>query len=342
MLYNNSMATTRNAVLRYNTLDKCFSNFGRKYSFEDILEIVNKALKDFDPYSEGIKTRQLRDDIRFMKSEAGYSAPIIAISEGRKSYYCYEEKDFSINNSPLNKTEAAQLKNAISILQRFDGAPSFEWISELAPMLTDRFGLKNSNQKVMSYDSNIDYTGYDKIQPIFNAIVNKRVLEIEYQPFNKPAFTFEFHPYYLKQYNNRWFAFGLNKLLNIETWNLALDRIQNLKEYFSSYIDTNIDWEDHFYDIIGVTRDESSKLEEVELIFSKEQANYINTKPLHPSQKTKLLESGELQVIIKLIPNYELEMMLLSFGNKVKIIKPNILRLSVIDKLKKALTQYDF
>ena len=78
------------------------------------------------------------------------------------------------------------------------------------------------------------------------------------------------------------------------------------------------------------------------MIFSKEQANYINTKPLHPSQKTKLLESGELQVIIKLIPNYELEMMLLSFGNKVKIIKPNILRLSVIDKLKKALTQYDF
>ncbi|MDA3779481.1 MAG: WYL domain-containing protein [Bacteroidales bacterium] len=336
------MATTRNAVLRYNTLDKCFNNIGRKYSFEDLLEKVNQVLMEFDPGSPGIKTRQLRDDLRFMKSEAGYSAPIIAISEGRKSYYCYEEKNYSINNSPLNKTEAEQLKNAISILQRFDGAPSFEWISELAPMLTDRFGLKNSEQKVMSYDSNIDYTGYDKIQSIFNAIVNKRVLEVEYQPFNKPAFSFEFHPYYLKQFNNRWFAFGLNKMLNIETWNLALDRILNLNESFSDYIETSIDWEDHFYDIIGVTREELGQVEEIELIFSKEQANYINTKPLHPSQKAKFLETGDLQVVLKLIPNYELEMILLSFGEKVKIIRPNALRLRIINIMQNALKRYDF
>jgi len=334
------MSTNRNAVLRYNTLDKCFSNFGRKYYFNDLIEIVNDALSDFDPTTGGIKTRQLRDDIRFMKSEAGYSAPIEAFKDGRKAYYRYDEKIFSINNSPLNKTEAEHLKNAIAILQRFEGAPQFEWINELAPMLTDHFGLVDSNQKVMSYDTNIDYAGYDKIQPLFNAIVNKRVLEIEYKPFNQDAYTFKFHPYHLKQYNNRWFAFGLNQLLKIPRWNLALDRIISVNESGDHYIDSTIDWEDHFYDIIGVTTPNEGKIEEIELVFTNEQAKYINTKPLHPSQRATLLDNGELKVMLSLIPNFELEMTILSFGDRVRVVRPTQLKNRIIKRLKSASDQY--
>lgn len=334
------MATNRNAVLRYNTLDKCFSNFGRKYYFEDLLEKVNEVLKDFDPLCKGIKTRQLRDDIRFMKSDAGYAAPIIAIKEGKNAYYRYEEKNFSINNSPLNETEAEQLKNAISILQRFEGAPQFEWINEIGPMLSNQFKLNSADKKIMSYDSNIDYSGYDKIVPVFNAIVNKRVLELDYEPFNKAAYKMKFHPYYLKQYNNRWFVFGLNEKLNLPKWNIALDRIIALKECSDKYVETDIDWEEHFYDIIGVTTPEDKNPEEIELIFSKEQANYVYTKPLHPTQKSKFLEGGELQVIVNLIPNYELEMTILSFGEKVIVIKPEYLKTIIEKRLEKAVKQY--
>ena len=335
------MATNKNAVLRYNTLDKCFSNTGRRYSFEDLLDKVNEVLKDFDPGSAGIKTRQLREDIRFMKSDAGYAAPIIVNTDAKTPYYRYEEKNFSINNSPLNKTEAEQLKNAISIFQRFEGTPQFKWVSELAPMLTDRFGLKNTNQKVMAFDSNIDYTGYDKIQPLFNAIVNKRVLEIEYEPYNKPAFTLAFHPYYLKQYNNRWFVFGLNQLLQIPTWNLALDRINTITESDKTYLETQIDWEDYFYDIIGVSTPENGTTEKVELIFSADQSSYIKTKPLHPSQKSYLLDNHELHIVLNLIPNYELETTLLSFGEKVKIVSPVSLKSKLKQRLNDAAKQYD-
>ncbi|WP_372934758.1 hypothetical protein [Mariniphaga sediminis] len=164
------MATNKNAVLRYNTLDKCFSNFGRKYYFDDLVEEVNRALFDFDQGSAGIKTRQLRDDIRFMKSEAGYCAPIVAYPDGKKAFYRYEDKNFSINKRPLNQNEAEQIKRAVSILQRFEGAPEFEWVNELGPMLTTRFGLSPSSQKSMSFESNIDYSGYNRILPLFNAI----------------------------------------------------------------------------------------------------------------------------------------------------------------------------
>jgi len=334
------MATNKNAVLRYNTLDKCFSNFGRKYYFQNLLDKVNEVLEDFDPASAGIKTRQLRDDIRFMKSEAGYSAPIVAYSDGKKAYYRYEDKDFSINNSPLNATEAEQLKNAISILQRFEGAPQFEWINEIGPMLSNQFGLDKTEKKIISYDSNIDYTGYDKIQPLFNAVVNKRVLKIHYTSFRNEDYDLIFHPYYLKQYNNRWFVFGLHTEFNNPCWNLALDRIMTIEEIDSVYIDTDIDWEDHFYDIIGVTKPSDHAVEEVELIFSEEQSKYVSTKPLHASQRSKILDSGELQIKLRIIPNYELEMKLLSFGEKVKIIKPEYLKVKILKRLQQAIKSY--
>jgi hypothetical protein len=159
-----------------------------------------------------------------MESDQGFAIELEKPKEGRKVFYRYSKRDFSINNSPINTTEAEYLKNVISILHRFEGAPGFEWISEMSTMLTDKFDLKDSNKKVMSYDSNIDYCGYKFITPIFNAIVNKRVLMVKYEPFGKEPFEFHYHPYFLKQYNNRWFVFGRNpKYENIT--NLALDRI---------------------------------------------------------------------------------------------------------------------
>ena len=334
------MATNKNAILRYNTLDKCFSNFGRKYYFQDLLDAVNVALLDFNPKLNGVRTRQLRDDIRFMKSEAGYSAPIVVLKDGGSAYYQYEEKDFSIHNSPLTKTEAEQLNNALSILNRFEGAPQFEWISEIGPLIRSQLSIELSDRKVMSYESNIDYSGYENIQPIFNSIVNKRVLNIKYKPFNKNEYELKFHPHYLKEYNNRWFAFGLNEKLNIQKWNLALDRITNIAECKDMYIDTEIEWEDHFYDIIGVTTPQDRKVEKIELIFSQEEANYIKTKPIHPSQKSKVLESGELKVELNLIPNYELETKILFYGDKVRVAKPIWLKSHIINRLNNAITNY--
>lgn len=336
----NKMSTNKNAVLRYNTLDKCFSNFQRRYYFDDLIEAVNEAIWNFDPTLEGIKTRQLRADISFMRSEEGYDAPIETIRDGKKSYYRYAKQKFSIHNKPLTSGEADQIKRAISILQRFEGAPEFEWLNEISPMLASEFGLNTTEKKIMSFESNIDYAGHDKILPLFNAIDNRRVLKILYHPFNKEAYFVDFHPYHLKQYNNRWFVLGLNQKLNIETWNLALDRIEQIEEASGEYLDSDIDWDEYFYDFVGVTKYSDSKMEQIELIFSKEQSSYIQTKPMHPSQKAKLLPTGELHVRLKLIPNFELQMNLLALGENVKVLSPESLKQAIMDRLTKAISQY--
>ena len=333
------MPVNKNALLRYNILDKCFRNTGRKYYFGDLLDEVNRALHELYPGAGGIKTRQLREDIRFMKSEEGYAAPIETYREGRKAYYRYEDPEFSINNSPLNATEVEQLRSAITVLQRFSGAPQFGWVEELVPVLKDRLHLAGTEKQVMAYDTNIDYQGFDRIEPLFNAIVNRQVLEVTYEPFGRSPFTFFFHPYYLKQYNYRWFVFGFNEDNGHPEWNVPLDRIRELKQTGKEYRESDTDWEEYFYDIVGVTRPEGDPVEVV-LEFTPGQAPYVETKPLHPSQKQERLDNGTLRVRLKVIPNYELETLILSFGEKVKVAGPELLKKRIRERLEEAAEGY--
>lgn len=327
------MALNKNALLRYQVLDRCFRNPGRKYYWQDLLEECNKALEEYNGIGAGIKRRQLYDDIKFMESEQGWSVPLERKKDGRKTYYRYSDLNFSINNQPLNETEVNQIKAALNILTRFSGAQQFEWIHEMIPLLKDKLGLQETDKEVLSFESNFDLKGLEYLMPLFNAITNQQVIDIQYQDFqSEEPFSIKFHPYYLKQYNNRWFAFGLNQKLEIEAWNIALDRIVSISESSTEYIPSDINWEDYFYDIIGVTKPVGKKVEEIVLHFTPSQAPYIRTKPLHPSQKHEEIEEG-LEVRIKVIPNYELESLILSFGEHVKVIKPIFLKERIQERI---------
>ena len=121
---------------------------------------------------------------------------------------------------------------------------------------------------------------------------------------------------------------------------MPLDRIKSIEEFDEEFVESTTDWEEYFYDVVGVTVPETGKLLTVELLFDENQAPYVNTKPIHPSQKVKLLEDGKLEVRIKVIPNYELESLLLSFGEKVKIVSPASLIERIAERLKAATEQY--
>ena len=307
---------------------------------EDLLEECNKALIEFDASSEGIQKRQLFDDIRFMESEAGWSIPLDRIRHGRKVFYRYEDMSFSINNQPLNDSEAEQIKSALQIFSRFSGTPQFEWVNEMIPMLESKFGLIERKSEIISFENNIDLKGLHFLTPLFNAIVNERVLLVKYKDFkSSEPYEITFHPYYLKQYNNRWFVFGLNSDNQVPNWNLALDRIESLSETDMKYKISETDWEDYFFDIVGVTRPEGNLIEEIVLKFSPEAAPYVITKPIHPSQKHRNDPTG-LEVKIKVIPNFELEKLILSFGEQVTVVSPKDFKERISKRIKSGSRHY--
>ena len=326
------MATNKHAIIRYQTLDKCFRNPGRKYFIEDLVEACSIAIYEFSGNNNGIKRRQVLEDIKFMESTQGWNIPLERIRDGHRVYFKYDDKSFSINNQPLNETEEIQLKEALLTLSRFKGMPQFEWVDEIYARLDSGLGLSHYSEKIIEFDQNNYLKGLEFISPIYNSIVYKKAIQIEYKSFKKDiSQSIIFHPYFLKQYNNRWYVFGKNDASQF-IMNLALDRITSIEESKNKYLpNKTIDFDEYFEDIIGVTLSNEGKVEKVVIKASNELLPYIKTKPIHGSQKLKEQGLSHTLITLDIIPNYELESLILSFGEGVEVLHPKSLR----DKIKK-------
>jgi predicted DNA-binding transcriptional regulator YafY len=335
------MATNKHAQIRYKVLDTCFRNSGRNYTFDDLMEACNDALSEIDPKSGGISVRTLRDDIAFIESEIGWSADIERVKAGKKSYYRYRDPNFSINNQPLNKTELTQINSALEIISRFSGMPQFAWVNEIVTKINNGFEMQEDSSSIISFDSNQYLKGIEYLGDLFNAINNGKAIKMIYRPFKSDHdIDLILHPYYLKQYNNRWFLFGLNdKYKSIS--NIALDRIIGFETITLKFIkNKTIDFNEYFEDIIGVTMPDKAKSTKIELLFSKEEAPYVLTKPIHGSQKKKKQDENGLLVTIEVFPNIELEKLILSFGDNIKVVSPKSFQNKIEGRIKKALVLY--
>lgn len=336
------MATNKHARIRYQALDKCFSNSGRKFFIGDLVEACNQAIYAYTGREESVKKRQVYDDIIFMESAQGWSIELQRKKDGRNVYFHYTNKHYSINQSPLNQVELSQIKEVLLTLSRFQGMPQFEWVQDISGRLQ---GLSHGGLavvgKIIDFEQNQFLHGLDLIADLFNAIHNKRVLEIVYAPFKEnKELTYIFHPYYLKQYNLRWFLFGQTTDMEKLT-NLALDRIVSLKEVPEIYkTNTTIDFNEHFDDIIGVSIPTNASPEKIVLLVSNALLPYIQTKPIHGSQKApKSTDLGSM-IELNLIVNYELISKLLSFGDGIKVLEPEHLTNSIKEKIENMLKSY--
>lgn len=334
------MASNKNAQIRYKILDNCFRNSGRRYFIEDLISECNKKLLEIDPNSKGISRRQIFDDINFMESSEGWEIDLIRYKESKRVYYQYADTSFSINNMPLDETDINRLQTTLQTISQFKGMPQFEWMYDLLPKIQQSASCDPTGV-IMDFENNQDLQGMEHIGTIYNAILYKKVLKISYLRAFEYETDFIIHPYYLKQYNNRWFLFGYNPKINKYDWNLSLDRILNIRELKTTFVpNTKIDWEEYFDDMIGVTKPESAQLEDIVLHFFGKTAHYIASKPITGCQKHRWLNSDTLEVKLNLIINYELERFILSYANTVKVIQPIFLIEKVQNRLKDSLQLY--
>lgn len=323
------MATNKHAQIRYRALDNCFSNFGRKFFIDDLREACSKAIYDNKGIETTVSRRQIFDDMNYMESEEGFAAPIERLSDDRKKYYRYNDSRFSINQQPLSPTELSQLKDTIYMLNRFSGMPQFDWMHEVLARFESSFNLKGDVSNAVSFQDNPDLKGLCHFSDLFNAIINKQVLRITYKRFSKPETERIFHPYHLKQYNTRWFLFGYDENFadKYPVTSLALDRIERITTEQIAYRENKeIDFIDYFYDVVGVSVPLNQSKETILLKANTTAFHYINTKPLHGSQKIKSYDGETAIIELSLIPNYEFETILLGYADNVEIVEPISLR----------------
>lgn len=330
------MATNKNARLRYEALDKCFSNFSRKFFINDLQEAVCKYLTNELSIDTTISRRQIYNDIKEMQTSPTMQAPIVAYWDGQRKYYRYSIEGFSIVD--LTNEELIELESTVNMLASFRGMPQFDWMHDIINKLKKKYKVTGPTRSVLSFDSNIDLVGINRFRELFGYIINEQPIKVRYTPFHSDPFDAIIHPYYLKQYNNRWYILGYFPERN-DVSIYSLDRIESVEPIATPFIPDNIiiNPEDYFYDVIGMTIPKNESPVKIKLRFTEHRYPYIKAKPIHPSQVNN---DQERIISLNIIPNRELNATILGFGKDVEVLEPASLRNDIKSILEECCINY--
>lgn len=335
------MPKSKNAEFRFQVLDRCFSDFRHKYIVDDLLEKVNEQLYDANGNDSMIKMRQLRSDINAIRKMLPEGVYLDALPyEGKQCYYRYSEKDFSIYKNDLSVAEVQNLRTTIEMLSKYRGLPSNGWLEEVVSNLEIRFGVKGNAENLIAFGQNEQLKGIEYLSDIIDATINHQPLEIDYISANGNYHKHILHPYFVKQYNGRWYLFGLdNDEERIK--NLAFDRIQNIAN--SNHVfrkNETIDFNTYFDNVVGVTVPYTTEAELVDIIlkFSPKRFKYVTSKPIHKSQVT--ISEEDCTISLRLYNTLELEQQIFSFGPDVEVVSPVWFRDKFAEKIAECMKKY--
>ena len=339
------MPTNKNALIRYKYLDKLLSDYHHFYDIHDLTEKVNDMLYE-DGFSE-VTQRCIEKDLNTLEY-APFSAPIERFTKNGKRCIAYSKRSFSIFTKELSDEEAILLREVLNTIGQFDGLDNFKWLDDFKIGL----GLEERRQ-IISFSNNPYLQNSNLLGTLFDQISNKVVIRLSYHTFSDETVrSIDFHPYLLKQYNDRWFLLGAadsdKKLLNF-----ALDRIDKVEPLpEKKYIECPDDIFERFENIVGVTLYEERQVEHIVCWVSEASKGYVNTKPIHESytplkgEKEKQLHEqypkldAGLFFSLDCIANYELIRELCSYGKNLIVLSPQKIKNEILERAQEMLNNY--
>lgn len=336
------MSINKLALIRYKTIDNCLRNRYRKWTLEDLIEKVSDVLYELEGITTGVSKRTIQADIQVMRSDKlGYNAPIVVVD---RKFYSYSEPDYSITNAPVNQADVEKMKEIVSVLKQFNGFTYFDEMSDMIARLENNlYRTTHQGRNYIQFENNKLLKGLQHINPLYQVILNKRSLQVEYKSFKAAASQqIICYPYLLKEYRNRWFLIARAKKKKL-LMTMALDRIIEFQELEKEpfFDNEGLDFDEYFDNLIGVTKNEADKASKVVLFIDKYNAPYVLTKPLHHSQQLLKEEAHGIIIRIDVVMNFELEREILGFGECMKVLAPRILATRIQKRLNKAMEGYE-
>lgn len=336
------MAQNKNALIRYRTIDKCLQNSYRNWTLEDLIEACSDALYEYEGKDANVSKRTIQLDIQLMRSDKlGYNAPIEVYD---KKFYRYEDPDFTITDIPLNENDMHVLSETVEMLKQFKDFSLFSELGGIIQRLEDKiYTEKTHRPAIIHLDKNDQLKGLEHLDVLYQAILKKMVLKLRYQSFKaNESSVITLHPFILKEFNNRWFLVGKkNKKSNVLTF--ALDRIISI-DYDTKldHINENFDGDAFYKNTIGVTVLDDKHVDRIVLKVDEKNAPYVLTKPLHHTQRVKeMLNNGAVIIELLVHQNFELERLILGFGEAMQVLKPISLKRRIQEKFQNGLDMYN-
>ncbi len=340
---NSPIHMSIHALIRYSTIDRCLRDPSRTYNLESLREACAQAVEDHTGTYKKPSIRTLRYDISHMRSGAlGYIAPIEFSQE--KGYY-YTNPNFSIHNFKFNKSIVPQLKDALLLLHQFTQENQLSHLQQAVLNLREALCLnKEENYQPKLYlETSTNAPGQRWLNDIYMSISRSKAITLHYFPFVEEPLYITISPYFIKEYNNRWYVIGYDHN-NTRVVNLSLDRINSIRDSIRPFDATHKPAHDEMYaHIYGVTIPEDNTPVLITFETTKIQAKYLDTKPIHPSQKKlEEREKGRIRYTIEVCVNYEIIHRFMAAGTGLEVLSPQPVRdemLRIVSTLYKKYTK---
>ena len=121
---------------------------------------------------------------------------------------------------------------------------------------------------------------------------------------------------------------------------MALDRIQTLDPAKDKYKPNEaVDFAEFFEDVVGVTVPDA-EVQGVDIRVDARLWPYLSSKPLHGSQKVLRKDKDSVTIRLAVKLNYELQSVLLSYGEELEVVAPAELRTTLKDRAKALAKRY--
>ena len=336
------MPINKNALIRYKYLDKLLSDRHHYYTIRDLTEKVNEMMEK-DGLDVHVVKRTIEKDLLALQC-APFSAPIDTIKKDGRNIVRYSKDSFSIFNEELSIEERHLLHEVLNTLGQFEGLAHFEWLEKF------KIGLGfGERRQIISFSNNPYLQNSNLLGILYDHISNEVVINMSYHTFtNKSIRSIIFHPYLLKQYNDRWFLIGAADD-NKKILTFALDRIDKVEPLpEKKYEKCHDDLYERFEDIVGVTFFEDRTVEHILCWVSDASKDYVDTKPIHGSytpikgeaEQNLRSEYPQLQggrfFTLDCIYNYELIRLLCSYGKELIVLHSDG---SIADDVRKRISE---
>jgi predicted DNA-binding transcriptional regulator YafY len=205
-------------------------------------------------------------------------------------------------------------------------------------LASDKAGLRKASNHVIMERRGL-LKGIDHFTRLLDAMDRRRWVKLEYKRFQVDVVKeHKLRPALLKEYHGRWYVIGLSEDKK-EPMAFGLDRIIGLHVQSKRFAPLEVDVKAAYENVIGVDRS-AGKAERIVLRFTPEQGRYVKTLPIHPDQFIQRDDQKALELVLNLVPNYELQQEILAMGDTVKVLEPASLAREIREKHERAVKLY--
>lgn len=333
------MPANKYALIRYRVIDRLIRNKYKPYpAIDELMEACTEVL------GAEVSKSTIEKDIHAMKfdSSLGFEAPI-KFHRSHRGYY-YEDPDYSLNDLPLQEDDVEAIRFAASTLDQFRDVGIFQQYASAIDKILNKVHVGESlgdTKELIQFEQQPTVRGNELIGEIIEAIQQSRSMTFNYQSYKKDSGKLRLvDPYLLKEYANRWYLIGYSfERKHVVVF--GLDRMTDLVVTDRAFVrEESFDPAVFFQHSIGITANVDAKPEEVLLRCTPVLTRYILSQPIHSTQSVKKEGKEHTDITLHVIPTYELEQLILSYGDEIEVLKPASLREKIAKRLEAARGRY--